>query len=121
MDVKNFILKNLLGFEKYTGELLKANGFTKVEVTQCSGDFGVDVIAYKDDIKYAIQCKKYSSPVGVKAVQEVIGSKSMNGCHVAVVLTNNTFTKQAIELAEKNNVLLWNRDKLIELINNYNK
>ena len=108
-------------FEKYTGELLKANGFTKVEVTQCSGDFGVDVIAYKDDIKYAIQCKKYSSPVGVKAVQEVIGSKSMNGCHVAVVLTNNTFTKQAIELAEKNNVLLWNRDKLIELINNYNK
>lgn len=108
-------------FEKYTGKLLKANGFTKVEVTQCSSDFGVDVIAYKDDIKYAIQCKKYSSPVGIKAVQEVIGSKSMNDCHVAVVLTNNTFTKSAKELAEKNNVLLWGRDKLVELIENMNK
>ena len=108
-------------FEKYTGKLLKANGFTKVEVTQCSSDFGVDVIAYKDEIKYAIQCKKYSSPVGIKAVQEVIGSKAMNDCHVAVVLTNNTFTKSAKELAEKNNVLLWDRDKLVELIENMNK
>lgn len=108
-------------FEKYTGKLLKANGFTKVEVTQCSGDFGVDVIAYKDEIKYAIQCKKYSSPVGIKAVQEVIGSKAMNDCHVAVVLTNNKFTKSAKELAEKNNVLLWDRDKLVDLIENMNK
>ena len=90
-------------------------------MTQCSSDFGVDVIAYKDEIKYAIQCKKYSSPVGIKAVQEVIGSKAMNDCHVAVVLTNNTFTKSAIELAEKNNVLLWGRDKLLELIDNMNK
>lgn len=108
-------------FEKYTGKLLKANGFTKVEVTQCSSDFGVDVIAYKDEIKYAIQCKKYSPPVGIKAVQEVIGSKAMNDCHVAVVLTNNTFTKSAKELAEKNNVLLWDRDKLVDLIENMNK
>lgn len=106
-------------FENYSAELLKANGFTNVEVTQYSNDFGVDVIAYKDDIKYAIQCKKYSSPVGIKAVQEVIGSKVMNDCHVAVVLTNNTFTKSAIELAEKNNVLLWDANKLKELIDNY--
>lgn len=112
---------NGFDFEKYAGNLLNANGFTKVEVTQSSNDFGVDVIAYKDDIKYAIQCKKYSSPVGIKAVQEVIGSKAMNDCHVAVVLTNNTFTKSAIELAEKNNVLLWGREKLIELIDNMNK
>lgn len=109
---------NGFDFEKYTSKLLKANGFTKVEVTQCSNDFGVDVIAYKDEIKYAIQCKKYSSAVGIKAVQEVIGSKAMNDCHVAVVITNNTFTKSAKELAEKNNVLLWGRDKLVELIKN---
>lgn len=108
-------------FEKYSAKLLSANGFEKVEVTQCSNDYGVDVIAYKDDIKYAIQCKKYTSPVGIKAVQEVIGSKSMNGCHVGVVLTNNTFTKSAKELAEKNNVLLWDRRKLMEMIKNLGK
>ena len=45
----------------------------------------------------------------------------MNDCHVAVVLTNNAFTKSAIELAEKNNVLLWDRKKLKELIENMDK
>lgn len=108
-----------LEFENYIGEILKDNGFDNVDVTKSSGDFGVDVIAVKDDIKYAIQCKKYSSPVGIKAVQEVLGSKTMNDCHVAVVLTNNTFTKSAIELAEKNNVLLWDGEKLKNLLENY--
>ena len=105
-------------FENCSANLLLNNGFNNVEVTQYSGDFGVDIIAYKDDIKYAIQCKKYSSPVGIKAVQEVIGSKTMNDCHVAVVLTNNFFTSSAKELAKKNNVLLWDRNKLKELIDN---
>ncbi len=105
-------------FENCSANLLLNNGFSNVEVTQYSGDFGVDIIAYKDDIKYAIQCKKYSSPVGIKAVQEVIASKAMNDCHVAVVLTNNYFTNSAKELAKKNNVLLWDRNKLKELIDN---
>lgn len=105
-------------FENCSANLLLNNGFNNVEVTQYSGDFGVDIIAYKDDVKYAIQCKKYSSPVGIKAVQEVIGSKTMNDCHVAVVLTNNFFTSSAKELAKKNNVLLWDRNKLKELIDN---
>lgn len=105
-------------FENCSANLLLNNGFSNVEVTQYSGDFGVDIIAYKDDIKYAIQCKKYSSPVGIKAVQEAIASKAMNDCHVAVVLTNNFFTNSAKELAKKNNVLLWDRNKLKELINN---
>lgn len=105
-------------FENCSANLLLNNGFNNVEVTQYSGDFGVDIIAYKDDIKYAIQCKKYSSTVGIKAVQEVIGSKTMHGCHVAVVLTNNFFTSSAKELAKKNNVLLWDRNKLEEMINN---
>ena len=103
-------------FEKYAGKLLSDNGFEKVYVTKCSNDFGVDIIAYKDDIKYSIQCKKYSSTVGINAVQEVIASKVMNDSHVAVVLTNNYFTKSAKELANKNNVLLWDRDKLERLI-----
>ena len=108
-----------LEFEAFSKELLKANGFDNVEVTTSSHDFGVDVIAYKDNIKYAIQCKKYSSKVGLKAVQEVIGSKSMHKCHVGVVLTNNYFPKSAIELAEKNNILLWDRNKLNELLKKY--
>lgn len=103
-------------FEKYSKELLSANGFNKITVTKSSNDFGADVIAYKDNVKYAIQCKKYSSPVGISAVQEIIASKTMNDCHVAVVLTNNTFTRSSKELADKNNVLLWDRTELKKMM-----
>lgn len=110
---------NGIEFESLMKSVLEENGFSNDEVTKASGDYGVDIIAYKEQIKYAIQCKKYASAVGVSAIQEVIGSKSMYNCHVAVVLTNNTFTSSAVVLAEKNNVLLWGREKLIELLKNY--
>ena len=64
-------------FEEFCKELLIADDFTNVEVTSYSGDFGADIIPYKNDIKYAIQCKKYSQTVGIKAIQEVMGSKSI--------------------------------------------
>ena len=119
-DILNVIDNEMNGydFEKFTKKILQVNSFVNISVTQSSGDFGVDVIAYKDDVKYAIQCKKYSSKVGIKAVQEVIASKSMNNCHVAVVITNNYFTDSAIKLAKNNNVLLWNRDTLKNMIKN---
>ena len=109
---------NLNGFEfeKYSKNLLLANGFDKVEVTKASGDYGADVIAWKDDIKYAIQCKKFSGSVGTKAVQEVIGSMSIYNCHVGVVLTNSTFTPNAKKLASQNKILLWDREKLKEML-----
>lgn len=36
---------------------------------------------------------------------------------IAVVITNNTFTKSAIETAETTQVLLWNRTKLMKMLN----
>lgn len=104
-------------FEKFCGSLLKNNGFINITVTQSSNDYGADVVAVKDGIKYAIQCKKYSSPVGISAIQEVMASKTIYNCHVACVLTNNSFTPAAEELANKALVLLWDRSKLKELIN----
>jgi HJR/Mrr/RecB family endonuclease len=103
-------------FELFTGELFRALGYTNVTVTQSSCDFGADVIAEKDDVRFAIQCKRYSAPVGVSAVQEVIASKSLHDCHVACILTNNTFTPAAEELARKNLVILWDGNKLKEFI-----
>ena len=41
-------------FEYFCAELLKENGFVNVEVTQASGDFGVDVLAEKDGVTYAV-------------------------------------------------------------------
>lgn len=107
-------------FEMTVKQVLVNNNFKDVVTTKSSGDQGADVIAYKDGIKYAIQCKRFSQSVGNFAIQEVIGSKSIYNCHVAVVLTNNFFTKSAKELADKNQVLLWDRNKLIELLQTTN-
>lgn len=105
-------------FECFCGELLKKNGYTNVKVTRDSGDQGIDILAVKDGIKYGIQCKCYSSNVGNKAVQEAFSGKTFYKCHIAVVLTNRYFTQPATELAQSNGVLLWDRDKLKELVVN---
>lgn len=110
-------IKSGIEFENFCSKLLIANGFLNVTVTQASNDYGVDILAEKDSIKYAIQCKFYNSPVGNSAIQEVCTGKSYYNCHIAVVLTNATFTKNAIELADRNNIILWDYRKLNELIN----
>lgn len=44
-------------FEHFCKSYLENDGFENVTVTRASGDGGVDVIAYKYDVKYVIQCK----------------------------------------------------------------
>lgn len=103
-------------FEFFVGNLFRSLNYCNVKVTPSSCDFGADIIAERDGARFAIQCKRYNSPVGVSAVQEVIASKSLHDCHIACVLTNSVFTPAAEELARKNLVLLWDGDKLKELL-----
>ena len=103
-------------FEHFCANLLNQLGFSNVEVTPGSGDHGIDILAEKDEIKYAIQCKCYSSNIGNSAVQQAHTGKSIYHRDIAVVLTNQYFTAQAKEEAEALGVKLWDRDKLNEMI-----
>lgn len=103
-------------FEEFCCTILRFNGFYNVQMTRSSSDYGVDILAEKDGITYAIQCKCYSDKVGNKAVQEAYSGKSFYDRMVAAVLTNNYFTNAAIETAKANNVLLWNRGYLSKLM-----
>ena len=94
-------------FEHRCAELLRYRGFHKVTVTKGSGDQGVDILAQKNGLKYGIQCKYYSHPVGNKAIQEAYAGADFYDCDAAMVMTNNTFTRAARELAEKLEVELW--------------
>lgn len=104
-------------FEHYCANLLLKNGFSKAEVTQASGDYGIDVLAEKDDVTYGIQCKYYTDKVGNHAVQEAMSGAQYYHCMVAVVMTNSDFTPAAVETARKTNVLLWNGKKVEEMAN----
>lgn len=103
-------------FERWCARLLRRMSFSSVEVTKASGDQGVDVLAEKGGVRYAIQCKCYSSDIGNHSVQEVHAGKSMYNCHVGVVMTNRHFTPAAKELARITGTLLWDRDALLEML-----
>lgn len=105
-----------LEFELYCAELLAGHGFEEVEVTKGSGDYGVDILAEKDGVTYAIQCKRYSAPVGVKAVQEAYAGRDYYDRMVGAVLTNQYFTTPAVEAARKLKILLWDRGYLDAMI-----
>ena len=99
-------------FEYYCAELLKRRGFQDVEVTKGSGDYGIDILAEKEGVTYAIQCKCYAAPVGVKAVQEAYAGRDYYDRMVGAVLTNQYFTQPAVEAAKKLKILLWDRGYL---------
>ena len=103
-------------FEHYCAELLRRRGFQDVEVTKGSGDYGIDILAEKEGITFAIQCKCYSAPVGVKAVQEAYAGRDYYDRMVGVVLTNQYFTQPAVEAAKKLKILLWDRGYLESMI-----
>lgn len=97
-------------FEYWCSDVLQDMGYTNVQVTPGSGDQGVDILADMNGIKYAIQCKRYSSDLGNTPVQEVHAGKYMYHCHIGAVITNQHFTSGAKELAEATGILLWDRD-----------
>lgn len=103
-------------FENFCSSILSKNGFYSVETTKDSGDHGIDILAEKDDITYAIQCKCYSSNIGNAAVQQAHTGKSLYHKDIAVVLTNQYFTQQAQEEAKALGVKLWDRDRLQNMI-----
>lgn len=105
-----------IDFEQIVCDILVENGFELAENTQASADFGVDILALREGISYAIQCKRYDGPVGLEAVQQVYAGRSYYECHVALVLTNRYFTSGAKKLADKIGVVLWDRDTLEQLL-----
>ena len=105
-----------LDFEYYCAELLRNRGFIEGEVTKSSGDYGIDILAEKEGVTYAIQCKRYNGPVGVKAVQEAYAGRDFYDRMVGCVLTNQYFTQPAVDAAQKLKILLWDRDYLEEMI-----
>ncbi len=103
-------------FEKFCARLLQKRGFEEVQVTRSSGDFGIDILAVKEGVTYAIQCKRYTEPVGVAAIQQACAGREYYDRMVGVVMTNQYFTEPAQKAAKKLKILLWDREALEEML-----
>ena len=98
-------------FERWLGLFFEDIGFS-VERTPYRGDFGADFILTWNGIRIAVQAKRSSGLVGVRAVQEVVAARAFYNCERAMVVTNSYFTDQAMLLARKNDVRIRYRDDL---------
>jgi restriction system protein len=91
-----------LEFEVFVRHCLIKNGYPHVETTPSSGDYGADLIVRQNEKPrvIAIQCKRSATPVGVQAIQEVLGAKNYYRASEAWVVTNADFTLAARKLAQ---------------------
>ena len=108
--IRNSYVMNLdpYEYEEYVAEELRSDGFTDVDTTPKSGDFGADVLARDGDRKVCVQCKRYAPGhlVGVKAVQEIYSAKDYYGCDDAYIYTTSDYSPAAVEMANELGVVL---------------
>lgn len=89
----------------------------KGKVTAKTNDYGADLILKKENSKIVVQAKRWTSKVGIEAVQQILGAKQYYKADKCMVVTNNFFTPNANNLAVSSDVDLWDRNKLIEIMN----
>ena len=109
-------------FERLVGQLLGEMGFEDVEVTNHSGDGGIDIrgtLVVGDVIRtrMAVQAKKWKNNVHSPVVQQVRGSL---GAHEqGMIITTSGFSKGAKDEAERSDaipVALVNGEQLVDLL-----
>jgi len=103
-----------IAFEKKCKEKLIYLKFENVEMTKHT-DYGADLVAYEDKIKYIFQCKIVKQTQGIKAIQEILGAKSFYKAHKTVVISQSGFTRQSQELAQANLCYLISGDDFFSL------
>lgn len=104
-----------LEFEEFVAQVLKANGYHHVKLTKIY-DYGIDILARKDGIRWGIQVKRNTGQVKVEAVRQAVTGLRMYTCDRAMVITNSYLGRYATTLARVNDCVLIDRPKLHRLM-----
>lgn len=86
-------------FEDWIAAVLQASGW-RIEHTPRTGDYGVDLIASKGEARIGIEAKRRQGPISNHVVRSVVAGCQYHGCNRAAVVTQSTFTRQAVAQAE---------------------
>lgn len=105
-------------FEDMVAGLYRKMNYSVVQ-TPYVNDGGKDAILEKNGIKYYLECKRYSHPVGRPLIQKLVGA--MNGERIGsgIFVTTSDYTQEAITYAKRCNVELIDKTKLINLCKLY--
>lgn len=108
-------------FEQYCARLLELNNFRNVQVVGGSGDLGADIIAWKGNRKFVIQCKCYQGSVPYHALEQTVTARKNVGAGDGIILTNSFFSEQTKRVAPDHQIYLWDKNRLQELIDTANE
>ena len=108
-------------FEKELAALLRDCGYNDVSLTSVTGDDGIDLWATDPDGNPCIlQCKAYQNTVSPSQVRELLGSLKAveDKANYAIMVALSGITGGAEKFAEKNGILVWDGDMLVEMAKN---
>lgn len=117
----NFSSMSPRDFELFSAELLKEMGFYDVIVTPEKGDYGTDIIAKRDGVTTAVQCKRFNENnyVGNREIQQLLGSMKYYHASHAIFITTSYYTPQAMKQTKNASIELWDKDTLHGYIKKY--
>lgn len=101
-------------YETHCARILEDDGWA-AQATPRTRDSGADIIATKGAWRVAVECKRYSKPVGNRAVQQVNAAKTLYSANSACVVAPCGFTRQAQQEAHGLGVLLLHHSDLPRL------
>ncbi|MFO7882262.1 MAG: restriction endonuclease [Kosmotogaceae bacterium] len=90
-------------------------GYT-TEKTRQAVETSADFIIKKNNIKTAVLVVKSDKKIGVRIVEGVLGAYRYLDCSRSIVVTDSFFSDEVKELAEENNIELWDKNKLASSI-----
>ena len=109
-------------FEKLLAQLFRKMGYA-VEETQYSHDRGIDLIIrivhFGLSHSWIVQAKRYTEPVGVKAVREYSSLRYRDRVDGVIIVATSSFTREGQDEAAEHNVKLIDGNLLVEMLNHY--
>lgn len=105
-------------FEHFISDLLEANDY-KTKLIPNGKDYGVNIAAKKEKSVRVIKVQHRDSSnweVGNEAVQQVVAAQPIYKADSSMVITNGTFTEQALTQANANHTLMLDGKQLMNMV-----
>ena len=112
--VSNLFSMTAVAFKEFTASLFREAGYT-VEIMPETSDDGIDLLLRKNNQSIAVQCKRWSAPVGEPVVRDFYSALMSSGAQSGYVVTTSTFTSHAYSFAEGKPIQLVDLEALVDL------
>nr|WP_310688780.1 restriction endonuclease [Aliifodinibius sp. S!AR15-10] len=101
-------------FEEYVRDIFDERGY-QTNLTQFTGDGGIDITLKKNSKTKIVQCKRYKGVVSSPEIRQFLGTLTYNEVDAGIFVTTGKFSSGAKKIARKSDIQLINGDSLVKL------